>query len=168
MARGKETTFMGQGSRFPDTIWSIILQAKESGSENYMKYMSVLASMYWRPVYKYIRVIWNKSVEDAKDLTQEFFTNILEKDYLKNISPENGRFRTYVIISLKHFLINMKDKRTAKKRGGDSITLSIEASDTDIAANNRSISNPELFFDQEWAQTVISRSLRILKDDLES
>lgn len=156
---------MGGGAwGFPDTVWALVLKAKDSSAKEYKQCLDQLISMYWKPVYRYIRIAWRKSNEDAKDLTQDFFSHFLEKEYLKPVDPQKGRFRTYVKVALKHFLINMKEKSQAQKRGGDTFTMSFDDVNDDPCRDDNS--DPVGLFDKEWARMVISRSIKLLRDRL--
>jgi RNA polymerase sigma factor (sigma-70 family) len=116
-------------------------------------------------VYKYIRVCWGRSNEDAKDLTQEFFTQFLVKDILKKVTSERGSFRTYLRSLLKNFLIDQKRYELRDKRGGAAKKVSI----TDLAetpASGQSDLYPDRLFDIEWSRCVLRRALRGLEEIL--
>src|SRR5690349_13450428 len=98
-----ETGMGGAREAFPETAWSSILSRKP-GDEARRERMERLVRGYWRPVYKYIRAGWSKSVEDAKDLTQEFFARIVSGDLVLAYEPGRGRFRQYLKGALQHFL----------------------------------------------------------------
>ncbi|MBI4243569.1 MAG: sigma-70 family RNA polymerase sigma factor [Planctomycetes bacterium] len=163
--RGTETTIGGSKWEFPNTMWSIILNAKDKNSKSYNETLGQLITLYWKPVYKYIRLTWKKSNEEAKDLTQEFFREFLERDFLRPVEPSKGRFRTFVKHSLKCFLINMHKKSHTQKSGGKSHPVSVEELPID-PADDSNITDPVESFDKEWAKTVIVRSIKTLKTKL--
>ncbi|MBI4242699.1 MAG: sigma-70 family RNA polymerase sigma factor [Planctomycetes bacterium] len=165
MIKKHNTTMAEDRWGFPNTIWGVVLNAKDRDTKDYKEQIGRLISMYWMPAYKYIRMFWNKSNEEAKDLTQEYFTKFLEKDYLKNVSPDKGRFRTYIKATLKHFLINSRRDSMRQKRGGGSVTISSDGI-IDEPTDSHESRNPSDYFDQEWARAVITRSIGELQDVL--
>src|SRR5262249_23162089 len=113
--------------KFPTTSWSLVLAAgKISGSPA----LERLCSAYWPPVYAFIRR-WGHDAEAAKDLTQAFFTRLLEKQDLKAARPERGRFRSFLLSSVANFLANDRDWAQAQKRGGGLTPVSLELETAD-------------------------------------
>jgi len=104
----------GPAAAFPSTRWTAILSARDSEDPAYRQNLEYLINHYWKPVYRYARVGWSKSNEDAKDLTQEFFLSLLARESLKDVGPEKGRFRSFLKAALKNFL--MQDKRDAGRQ----------------------------------------------------
>lgn len=164
--KGGFTSMGGEQHSFPKTIWKVIVDAQDRNSEEYRKKLNHLVSLYWKPVYIYIRTQWSKSNEDAKELTQDFFTLFMEKDYLENFTPQKGRFRSYVKTALKNFLIDVKRKGSALKRGGDTYFTSINIKGAD-QFDPDSTSDPAQRFDREWAKEVLKRSVDKMKENLE-
>ncbi len=127
-----------------------------------------LCHTYWFPLYAYVRRRGH-SKEDAEDLTQAFFARFLEKNYLEGLSAERGRFRAFLLASLKHFLANEWDKSQRQKRGGQSAHLSLDWQTADtqfqIAADNGL--SPDQAFDREWAVTLLARVIERLRDECE-
>src|SRR4051812_7039249 len=121
-----DTRIGGGDARFPETKHSAIAAAR-SGSEidRALAHESIVAA-YWKPVYKYIRIKWRSSNEDAKDLTQSFFLRALEKDFFDAYSPEKGSFRTYLRVCLEGFLANERKSSQRLKRGGAAIVLPLD------------------------------------------
>src|SRR5690242_135836 len=102
---------------FPITHWSIVLTAAQAKSPRFHEALSKLCSAYWYPVYTFIRRR-GYSAPESEDLTQEFFARLLDKRYLEGISDEGGRFRSFLLTALKHFLANEWQKLQTQKRGG--------------------------------------------------
>src|SRR5205809_3397609 len=102
---------------FVATRWSVVLSAQAKDSPKSEDALETLCRNYWYPLYAYVRR-QGRSPHDAQDLTQEFFARLLGKDYLKSVAKEKGRFRTFLLAALKHFLINEWDRDRAQKRGG--------------------------------------------------
>src|SRR6185295_18387852 len=113
-------------SVFTQTHWSVVLQAGDNSSPEGLLALDKLCRAYWFPLYAYVRRC-GETVEDAKDLTQEFFARLLEKNWLGAASPERGRFRWYLLASLKHFLSNEWDRARTQKRGGGHRPISLDA-----------------------------------------
>lgn len=128
--------------------------------------LEILCKSYWHPLYSYIRHK-GYSVESAKDLTQEFFATFLAKDYLKDVEPAKGRFRSFLLASLKHFLAKERAKNLTQKRGGRYVHVPLDVLDTEWRyADGPSHSlSPEALFDAEWARTSIELALRQLETE---
>src|SRR2546421_11102606 len=106
------------GQWFNTTHWSVVLDAgRANSSESAIASLGKVCKNYWYPIYTYIRCSGHDS-EEAKDLTQEFFSRLLEKNYLKKVEPEQGKFRSYLLTALKRFLANDWDRANRLKRGG--------------------------------------------------
>ncbi len=129
-----------------------------------------LCKTYWFPLYAYVRR-HGQSKEDAEDLTQAFFARFLAKNYLEGLSAERGRFRAFLLVSLKHFLINEWDKSQTRKRGGGEAPLSLDwqTADTKFQVADTTEPSPDKAFDREWAlallNKVINRSQKECEDD---
>ncbi len=157
----------GAASNFPQTNWSLILGASETRDGSRERRLGTLFSLYWKPIYKYLRVRWSKSNEDAKDLVQSFFAHILEGDFLKRYRVEGSRFRTFVKASLDHFVINVHRDESRQKRGGGNPILSIEANvsfeEEPAAAPGE---DPATVFDRDWSRTLAETAVARVEADL--
>src|SRR5438034_10444365 len=108
---------------FATTQWGLVLEAR---AENSSDAFQQLCRIYWYPVYSYI--LWRgHSTHDAQDLTQEFFVQHLAKDFLRNVDQAKGKFRTFLLTLLNHFLINQGERARAQKRGGQFIFVSLDS-----------------------------------------
>ena len=150
---------------FKTTIWSVVLAAKDDESVVSRTALSALCETYWGPVYSYIR---HKGypTEGAKDLTQEFFTRFLEDDYLKDVYPEKGRFRSFLMACTNHFLSKERAKDQTQKRGGEFTRLQLDfevAEERYLAGPSHDLS-PEALLDAEWARTVSETALAQLEN----
>src|SRR5687767_5565398 len=110
----EETEIGGPEVRFQPTAWTVVREAR-AGSPAAMER---LVAVIWKPVYFFIRRRGH-DVESAKDLTQSFFAVALDKEFLKDVAAEKGKFRSYILAAVSHFLSNAYDRAKAKKRGGD-------------------------------------------------
>ena len=125
---GHETMDAG---RFPATRGSAVLGVRSNDASIRERALSVIAESYWKPVYKYIRMRWNKSHDDAADLTQGFFERAIEKSYLAAYDPAKGRFRTFLRTCLDGFLANEHAAAKTQKRGGDFTFVSFDFQDAE-------------------------------------
>lgn len=119
-----------QSSRFQTTRWTVVLSARDDRDLAGREAMEALCRAYWYPLYAYVRRSGH-SAEDAQDLTQSFFEQLLEKDFLRLVTPEKGHFRTFLVVALKRFLVGEWRKKQAVKRGGGAILLPIQAGEAE-------------------------------------
>lgn len=151
---------------FLTTRWSIVLSARDHSSKSSAMALESLCQAYWYPLYVFVRRQGHPA-HDAQDLTQEFFARLLEKDYLRSVEREKGRFRTFLIMALKRFLLNEWDKKNTRKRGGAFIHLSLDA---DLAesryANELSETLPaDQVYERRWALTLLDQAMARLRAD---
>jgi RNA polymerase sigma-70 factor (ECF subfamily) len=127
-----------------------------------------LCKTYWFPLYAYVRR-HGQSKEDAEDLTQAFFARFLAKNYLEGLSAERGRFRAFLLVSLKHFLINEWDKSQTRKRGGGEAPLSLDwqTADTKFQVADTTEPSPDKAFDREWALALLNKVINRLQKECE-
>ena len=128
-----------------------------------------LCRTYWFPLYAYVRRR-GYSKEDAEDLTQAFFERFLTKNYLEGLNAERGRFRAFLLASLKHFLINEWKKTQRIKRGGDKAILSLDwqTADTQFQVASNAEPSPDKAFDREWAVTLLTKVIERLRAECEA
>ena len=151
---------------FATTHWSAVLSAGENDSAQAEAALASLCRAYWYPLYAYVRR-QGHPVEDAQDLTQEFFARLLERKYLRRADPNRGRFRTFLLTSLKHFLINEWNKANREKRGGGRqiISLDAEKTETRFRAEPADDRSPDKAFERRWAMVLLDRVLDQLHDE---
>jgi len=143
-----------------------VLKACQSDTTTAATALNKLCQTYWYPVYAFIRRQGN-GPEDGRDLTQEFFARLLEKDYLQHLRHREGKFRSFLLTLLKHLLSDERDKARALKRGGGQAPVFLDA----LAEEERyrvepaDSSTPEHLFDRRWAQTVLEQALRRLREE---
>ena len=127
-----------------------------------------LCRTYWFPLYAYVRRRGHTK-EDAEDLTQAFFARFLEKNYLAGLNAEYGRFRAFLLASLKHFLANERDKSQAQKRGGGEANLSLDwqTADTQFQVAAANEPRPDQAFDREWALALLAKVVGRLQTECE-
>ena len=146
--------------RFDTTHWSVVLAAGETDSPEAAKALEQLCRSYWYPLYAYVRM-QNHSFSDAQDLTQEFFARLVERKSLRLADRQRGRFRTFLLTSLKHFLINEWNKDNCQKRGGGVQFISMDGDTTEsrFQAEPADHRSPEKAYERRWALVVLSRVL---------
>jgi RNA polymerase sigma-70 factor (ECF subfamily) len=166
----KETSITGGRDGFPETLWSSILSAAGRDDPQRRERFQRLLILYWKPVYKFVRGYWKTTIEDAKDLTQEFFAHILESDLVGKYRPELGRFRSFLKASLRVFLAEVYRDRKRLKRGGGKtiIPLEVEGLETDTFLKDTEQMTPEELYDREWAEGLMADCIRELKQTLHS
>jgi RNA polymerase sigma-70 factor (ECF subfamily) len=152
-------------SRFATTNWSLILRAAASDAEAELA-LALLCEAYWYPVYAFIRR-QGCSAADAEDLTQGYFARFLEKGSIREVRPEHGRFRAFLLVSVRNFLINAWDHARAQKRGGGRRLVSLDAVAAERAYDEHLAdrTTPEDLFERTWARTLFDRVLDQLEQD---
>lgn len=128
--------------------------------------MEELCRTYWYPLYAYVRR-QGHSREDAEDLTQGFFARLLEKNYLEGVSSDKGKFRSFLLVALKRFLINEWDHANRQKRGGGLKPLSLDWQDAEMRyqINPADDLSPDKLYDRAWALIVLERVITRLRDE---
>ena len=163
---------MGKGgAAFPMTPGSAVLGVRSGDPVSRARAFTALVRAYWKPVYKRIRLRWRKTNEEAKDLTQAFFARAFERGVFEAYNPEGARFRTFVRKCLDNFVSNAEEMRTALKRGGGSIPMSLhfEEAELELARVGQvEESVHESLFDQEWVASLFAMSVGVLKSELEA
>ncbi|HEY3856717.1 MAG TPA: sigma-70 family RNA polymerase sigma factor [Verrucomicrobiae bacterium] len=151
---------------FVTTRWTVVVAAGHSSTPSADVALEELCGTYWFPLYAYVRR-QGYSREDAEDLTQSFFARFLQKNYLEKLSAEHGRFRAFLIASLKHFLANEWDRSNRLKRGGGIANLSLDWQDADARYHIDPADDlsPDKIFDRAWAVTLLERVISRLRDE---
>jgi RNA polymerase sigma factor (sigma-70 family) len=135
--------------------------ASEDAAER-ARAFETLVACYWKPLYKYARVAWRKSREDAEDLTQSFFLRALEKESLAEYKPAKASFRTFLRLLFDRHLSNERKAGRRLKRGGGQVQLDFEAAETEIGKESGALS-PEEYFQREWVRSVFAIALDRLR-----
>lgn len=143
---------------FATTRWSIVLSAGRDGTPSARQSLAELCETYWPPLYTFLRRT-GCSPQEAEDTVQGFFARLLEKGDLAAVDPGRGRFRSYLLASLKHFLSNERDRARALKRGGRRVieSLDAEAAESRFVREPVEKHTPEALFEREWALTLLDR-----------
>jgi RNA polymerase sigma factor (sigma-70 family) len=166
-----DTHIGGAQDRFPSTRRSAIAGVRSSDAAERSRSSEILVSAYWKPVYKYIRRRWGKSNEDAKDLTQSFFTRALEKDFFASYDPAQAAFRTFLRSCLDHFLASEHQAAGRRKRGGGvlPVPLDFETAEGELATYDVPDSlTTEEYFRRESVRSLFTLAVERLRDECES
>jgi RNA polymerase sigma-70 factor (ECF subfamily) len=150
--------------RFTTTHWSVILAAGCPESPGYRQALQTLCQTYWFPLYAYLRRR-GYDRHQSEDYTQAFFASLLERRGLEKVQPKHGKFRSFLLASLKNFLADEWDRAQAQKRGGDRkiLSLNIEDAETWYSADPADHLSPEKLFEKSWALTVLKQAMAKLK-----
>lgn len=165
MAQPADTTMGGGNRQFPVTRWSLIRAAADRNSPACRTALEHLCELYWKPAYAYVRASRSVAVEEAKDLTQAFFLELVEGGMLERYSPDLGSFRGYLRGAMSLFLRDAHRRQTRLKHGGGRKILSLDTRVVD-SDSMPGAADPDSAFDEEWVRTLLDLCLRDLKEDL--
>ncbi len=153
------------GAAFATTHWSVVLAAGQQDTSQASAALEQLCRNYWYPIYAYVRRR-GYSVEDAEDLTQAFFEHLVHKDLLNSVAPEQGRFRSFLLVCLKHFLVDEWRKAHRLIRGGSRPPLAFQsqAAEDCYRLEPMDVMDAESLYERRWAITVLQRVLDRLRE----
>ncbi|MBW3599508.1 MAG: sigma-70 family RNA polymerase sigma factor, partial [Planctomycetes bacterium] len=155
---GAASHLAARGGRFATTRWSMVLAAGRQSSPEAESALAALCETYWYPLYAYLRRKGYSS-HDAQDLTQGFFSLILRRGDVASVRRERGKFRSFLIAALQHYLANEHDRRVAQRRGGGRrlLSLDFDAAESRFAAEPVDPRTPEDAYARQWAMTLLDR-----------
>jgi RNA polymerase sigma-70 factor (ECF subfamily) len=153
-----------RSAKFRTTSWSLVLAAARTSTTDSGRALATLCELYWHPVYGFIRGRGH-SLDEAQDLTQAFFARLIEKNYLASADRERGKFRSFLLSAVKHFLANEWDRTHALKRGAFQTAISIDLVEaeelyTSTLTDRRT---PEDLFERAWGLTVLRHAFANLR-----
>jgi RNA polymerase sigma factor (sigma-70 family) len=163
-----DTNIGGARHQFPSTRWSLIQGTRSAHAEERKRALDGLISAYWKPVYKYIRLHWKKENEEAKDLTQEFFARLVEKQLLDRFEPSRARLRTYLRVCVDGLVMNEDKAAQRLKRGGEVTLLPLDFESAEGELQQLPIAapgNPDELFAREFARSLFSLALEKLRSE---
>jgi len=162
----KNVTKTEQSALFATTHWSIVLAASGAVSPDADAALAELCRTYWYPLYAFVRRK-GQSPQDAQDLTQSFFARLLEKNYVAQADRERGRFRTYLLAALTHFLADEWDKARRLKRGGDREIISFDAASAEERYRLEPIDQLDAskLYERRWVTTLFDKVLARLEQE---
>jgi RNA polymerase sigma-70 factor (ECF subfamily) len=156
----------GAQVRFGTTRWSVVLRAGAAASDETRDALNELIESYWYPLYAFSRRCGN-SHHDALDLTQGFLAHLLQGEALRSVSPDKGRFRSFLLASFKNFMANQRRAAATLRRGGSVNTISLNDADFRIRYDREPAVNetPELLFERSWVAELLARVRARLADE---
>jgi RNA polymerase sigma factor (sigma-70 family) len=154
----------GNNASFTATHWSVVLAAGEQQSSPAAQALETLCRTYWYPLYAYIRRR-GYGPEDAQDLTQEFFRRLLQKNYPAQADRTKGKFRSFLLLTLNHFLSDEQERARARKRGGRQVIVALNGLNPEdrYRLEIAGVLDPEKLFERRWAQTILDQALARLR-----
>lgn len=163
-ARNHANSNLGTDREFAATRWSVVLVAGRRSSPDSRRALESLCEAYWYPLYAYVRRRV-ADVNDAHDLTQAFFAELLTKNYVGSAKAERGRFRAFLLTSLKHFLSKERERARAQKRGGGKAPIPLDFASADSRYRIEPVRGltAEQIYDREWAVALLGRILQRLE-----
>ncbi len=152
--------------QFATTHWSVVLAARNTESPQAGQALEQLCRAYWYPLYVYVRR-QGHSPEDAQDLTQEFFARFIAKEYLRKTDQSKGRFRSFLLAALKHFLADQWDRAHAQKRGGQIHFVPVDYQDAERRYREEPMTelSPDKLYAQRWASVLLEQVMAHLERD---
>lgn len=161
----QDTDMGGPQSRFPVTRHSAIIAARSYDQAVRQRAFATIVEGYWKPAYKYIRIKWQTSNEDAKDLTQGFFAAAIEKDYFASYDPSKASFQTFLRTCLDRFIANQKKSDRRLKRGGGAnhFPLDFSEAESELSLQLVTQATPEEFFHREWVRSLFALAIEDLR-----
>jgi RNA polymerase sigma-70 factor (ECF subfamily) len=155
-----------EGGWFTTTHWSVVLAAGHRASQQSRRALATLCETYWFPLYAYVRRTGYAS-HDAEELTQGFFTQLIEKEYLKDVDRQRGKFRSFLLAAMKHYLSKERERARAQKRGGGRVPISLDFRDAEHRYKLEPADEltPERVYERRWALTLLDHVLERLQHD---
>ncbi len=159
-------TGLGTDACFTTTHWSVVLAAGQTDSSQAAAALETLCRSYWYPLYAYVRRR-GQAPEDAQDLTQEFFAQLLRKNYPARADRVKGRFRTFLLHALSQFLADQRERANTLKRGRGQVFVSLDDESPEERYRFEVVDEltPEKLFERRWAQTILERALERLRSE---
>ncbi len=153
--------------QFRTTQWSLVIAAGDDRNPRFQQALSDLCDSYWYPVYAYVRRR-GASADAAQDLTQGFFSSLLERNTLAAADRERGRFRSFLLTALKFYLADEHDRATAKKRGAGqpALSLDLEGAEDRYRLEAEPESTPDRVYERRWALEVLELAHRRLRTEI--
>lgn len=162
----QQAVSLSQNRAFATTHWSVVIAAGQNSSSDSRQALESLCKMYWAPLYSYVRRRV-PDVHEAHDLTQAFFAELLEKNYVGSATPDRGRFRAYLLTAFKHFLSKEWEKVKALKRGGgrSPLSLDFEIADSSYGNDPKAGLTAEQLYERQWTLTLLAQVMQRLAEE---
>jgi RNA polymerase sigma factor (sigma-70 family) len=159
-----DTAIGGSNRAFQSTLWTVVLTAKDPDSKDRRDALQILIETYWKPVYLFIRRKGNDR-ETGKDLAQGFFAALLDRNFLQYVERDRGKFRTFLLTALEHFMADEHDRAQALKRGGgrSAFSLDFASAESEMSREPAAPESLDRIFRRDWALRVMSQALQTVK-----
>jgi len=165
MRNAGDTALGGPSRGFPSTHWSVIAGARDRTDPRWRERVEQLAGLYWKPIYRHLRIRWRVDNEEAKDLTQQFFSQLVEGKYLREVSEARGRFRAFVKACLDNFVRQAERDAGRLKRGGGAAVLSFDTGGDEAPLDPPAPGEPvEATLDREWRRALVAEAVGRLRE----
>jgi RNA polymerase sigma-70 factor (ECF subfamily) len=165
MGNGETMQTLTGNAQFPTTRWTLVVSAGDPRRQEARCALVALCENYWYPLYAFLRRR-GYPADQAQDLTQEFFTRVLEGRYLDRADPQKGRFRSFLLTSLKFFVADEQDRQLARKRGGGKlVSLEFSSGEDRYQREPSHDETPERIFERRWALAVLDRVVETLRQE---
>jgi RNA polymerase sigma factor (sigma-70 family) len=159
---------LDSAASFPTTHWSLVIRAGNAETPANKEALEELCRSYWTPLYAYLRRR-GESPHNAQDLTQGFLARVIAREDIGDVTPDKGRFRTFLLTSLRNFTIKQALHDKALKRGGGQTMLSIDGEEAErLCGPDLTAESPELAFDRRWCRTTLSRAIQRLREEYQA
>jgi RNA polymerase sigma factor (sigma-70 family) len=160
----RDTGIGGANDRFPPTNHSAIVRVRSKDAQERERAFEAIVAVYWKPAYKYLRIKWQASNEDAKDLVQGFFALAIEKNYFASYEAGKAAFRTFLRTCLDGFVANQRKAESRLKRGGgaDHFSLDFTEAEHELSHGFPSTDTPEDYFHREWVRNLFAMAVETL------
>jgi RNA polymerase sigma factor (sigma-70 family) len=159
---------VGGGGRFPATRATVLQDLRSADTDVRRRAFDALVAAYWRPVYKHVRLKWHAADEDARDLTQAFFSRAFEKGFFDRFDARQAKFRTFLRTCLDGFVANERKAIARLKRGGGVQVLSLDFDEAAGEFRLQDIPDPVVvddYFDREWVRGIFTHAVDALRED---
>jgi DNA-directed RNA polymerase specialized sigma24 family protein len=153
-------------ARFRSTSWTLVRDARDGRTPEAREALAKLCEDYWQPLYGFVRRL-GYDVERARDLTQGFFARLIEKDVLSHADPARGRFRSFLMASIRHYASNEREAELAGKRlpPGGLQSLDFVSAEQQYSREPVDVTTPEALFERQWAATIVGRAVEVLQTE---
>jgi len=148
---------------FPTTTLSVVFGLRSEDAAERLLSLERLAAAYWKPVYKYLRLRWQKAPADAEEIGQEFFLRTVGKDIFNGYQADKARFRTYLRACLDNFVVDHVRHQGARKRGTGLLPISLDVETAEAELDGAVVEDPEKFFEKQWVRNLFEMSVRRLQ-----
>lgn len=166
MTRDHDTSLGDGAGGFPATRHSAVLAAGSADGAVRARALGAIVSGYWKPAYKYVRIKWRASNEEAKDLVQGFFARAMEKGIIERFDPTKAMFRTYLRTCLDGYVVNERKAGSRQKRGGGKLhfSLDFEGAEQEMEQAGMPADDPEIYFQREWVRSLFALAVAALRE----